>query len=62
MYPVLFQFGIFHIYAYGFFIVVGLAIATMLAVLKIRKSNIKISLENAANLFFYTALSGFLGS
>lgn len=33
MYPILFQFGRFHIYAYGFFIVVGFAAATMLAVL-----------------------------
>ncbi len=62
MHPILFQFGNLHIYAYGFFIVLGFAIATVLAVLKIRKSNIRISLENAADLFFYTALSGFLGS
>ncbi len=62
MYPVLFQFGNFHIYAYGFFIVVGFAVATVLAFLKIRKSNIGISLENAADFFFYTALSAFLGS
>ena len=62
MYPILFQFGRFHIYAYGFFIVVGFATATVLAVLKIRKSNIKISSENATELFFYTVLSAFLGS
>jgi len=62
MYPILFQFGPFHIYAYGFFIVVGFATATVLAALRIRKSNIKISFENGIDLFFYTVLSAFLGS
>jgi len=62
MYPILFQFGPFHVYAYGFFIVVGFVAATFLAILKVRKSNIDISLENAADLFFYTVLSAFLGS
>ncbi len=62
MYPILFQFGHFHIYAYGFFIVVGIGAATVLAVLRIRKSNIKISFENGVDLFFYTVLSALLGS
>jgi phosphatidylglycerol:prolipoprotein diacylglycerol transferase len=62
MYPILFQLGHVHIYAYGFFVVVGLVVATILAVFKVRKANIQISLENAADLFFYTALSAFLGS
>ena len=62
MYPILFQLGSFRIYAYGFFIVVGFVIAAILAVLKIRKSDVRISLENAADLFFYTVLSAFLGS
>ena len=62
MYPILFQFGRFHIYAYGFFIVVGFAAAAVLAVLKTRKSNLKISFENATELFFYAVLSAFLGS
>ena len=62
MYPILFQSGRFHIYAYGFFIVVGFAAAAVLAVLKVRNSNIKISFENATELFFYTVLSAFLGS
>lgn len=62
MYPVLFQFGRFRIYAYGFFIVVGFVAATVLAVLKIRRSDIEISLENEADLLFYTVLSAFLGS
>ena len=62
MYPILFQFGHFRIYAYGFFIVVGFMAAAVLAVLKVRRSDIKISFENAADLLFYTILSGFLGS
>ena len=62
MYPILFQFGRFHIYAYGFFIAVGFAAAAVLAVLKIRKSSLKISFENATELFFYAVLSAFLGS
>ncbi len=62
MYPILFQSGPFHIYAYGFFIVVGFAAAAVLAVLKIRRSNIKVSFENATELFFYVVLAAFLGS
>ena len=62
MHPILFQIGNFRIYAYGFFIVMGFAIATILAVLKIRKSNIEISSENLTDLFFYTVVTAFLGS
>jgi phosphatidylglycerol:prolipoprotein diacylglycerol transferase len=62
MYPILFQFGSFHIYAYGFFIVVGFVTAVVLAGLKIRKSNIGISFENVVDLFFYTVLSALIGS
>ena len=62
MYPILLQFGRFRIYSYGFFIVVGFVAATVLAVLRVRRSDIQISSENAADLFFYTVLSGFLGS
>ncbi len=62
MSPILFHFGRFPIYAYGFFIVVGVAAATVLAALRIRKSNIMISFENGVDLFFYTLLSAFLGS
>ena len=62
MHPILFQFGGFHIYAYGFFVVVGFCVAAVLSVLKIRKSGIKLPLENVADLFFYTVLSAFLGS
>lgn len=62
MCPILFHVGRFPIYAYGFFIVMGVAIATLLASLKIRKSNIKISFEKGMDLFFYTVLSAFLGA
>jgi len=62
MHPILFQFGSFRIYAYGFFIVVGFVAAVILAALKIRKSNSGISFENIVDLFFYTVLSGFIGS
>jgi phosphatidylglycerol:prolipoprotein diacylglycerol transferase len=62
MCPVLLQLGSFHIYAYGFFIVMGFVTATVLAALKIRKSDIEISFESAVDLFFYTVLSALVGS
>jgi phosphatidylglycerol:prolipoprotein diacylglycerol transferase len=62
MHPILFQFGNFHVYAYGFFVVVGFCVAAVLSALKIRKSDIKLPLENVADLFFYTVLSAFLGA
>ena len=62
MHPILFQFGSFRIYAYGFFIVLGFLAAAVLAALKIRKSNGGISFENIVDLFFYTVLSGLIGS
>ncbi len=62
MYPVLFQFGTFRIYAYGFFIAVGFVVAVILAALKVRRSNSGISFENIVDLFFYTVLSALIGS
>jgi len=62
MYPILLQLGSFQIYAYGFFIVMGFVVATVLAALKIRKSDIKISFESAVDLFFYVVLSAVAGS
>ena len=62
MHPILFEFGTFRIYAYGFFIVAGFVAAVVLAALKIRKSNIGVSFENIVDLFFYTVLSAFIGS
>jgi phosphatidylglycerol:prolipoprotein diacylglycerol transferase len=62
MYPILLELGPFHIYSYGFFIVMGFATATVLAAFKIRKSDIEISFESAVDLFFYTVLSAVVGS
>ena len=62
MYPILFQFGSLTIYAYGFFIVLGFATAIVLALLKTRRSKVKISFENVVDLFFYTVLSALIGS
>jgi len=62
MYPILLHFGNLHIYAYGFFIVMGFIAAVVLAALKIRKSNSGISFENIVDLFFYTVLSAIIGA
>jgi phosphatidylglycerol:prolipoprotein diacylglycerol transferase len=62
MYPILFKIGHFTIYAYGFLIIMGLAVAGFLAILKIKKSDIRISFENVADLFFYTVLLTIIGS
>ena len=62
MHPILFQFGSFTIYAYGFFIAVGFVTALTLTSLKIRKSKIGISFGNLIDLFFYTVLSALIGS
>lgn len=62
MYPILFKIGGYNIYSYGFFILLGFTFAALLAFLKIRKSEIKISFENVADLFFYTVLSALVGS
>jgi phosphatidylglycerol---prolipoprotein diacylglyceryl transferase len=62
MYPILFQFGSFSIYAYGFFITVGFVTTLVLASLKIRKSKTGISFGNLVDLFFYTVLSAIIGS
>jgi phosphatidylglycerol:prolipoprotein diacylglycerol transferase len=62
MYPILFQFGRFSIYAYGFFIALGFVTTLILASLKIRKSKAGISFGNLVDLFFYTVLSAIIGS
>ncbi len=62
MYPILLHFGNLHIYAYGFFIVMGFIAAVVLAALKIRKSNSGMSFENIVDLFFYTVLSAIIGA
>jgi len=60
MYPILFQFGSFKIYAYGFFIAVGFIVALVFAVRRARREGIPF--ENIVDLFFYTVLSAFLGA
>jgi phosphatidylglycerol:prolipoprotein diacylglycerol transferase len=62
MYPILFQLGNFCVYSYGFFVGMGFVVAAVLAILKVRKSDINLSLETGADLCFYTVLSAFLGA
>ncbi len=62
MHPILFQLDSFRVYSYGFFVGMGFVVAAVLAVLKVRKSDITLSLETVADLFFYTVLSAFLGA
>jgi phosphatidylglycerol:prolipoprotein diacylglycerol transferase len=60
MHPILFQFGSFTIYSYGFFIALGFIVGLVLATLKARKEGI--SFGTIVDLFFYTVLSAFLGA
>jgi phosphatidylglycerol:prolipoprotein diacylglycerol transferase len=62
MYPILFRLGGLEIYAYGFFILLGFATGVFLAVHRARKTNVSISFERVADLFFYSVLSAILGS
>ena len=62
MYPILFQFGGFTIYAYGFFIAVGFVVGTGSCHPESSKSKIGISFEKVVDLFFYTVLSAIVGS
>ena len=62
MYPILFRLGGLNIYAYGFFLILGLVVAGILAILKVRKEGLHIPFERVADLFFYTVLSALIGS
>ena len=62
MYPILLEFGSFNIYSYGFFVVVGIGMGTLLTLLRVRKSGIRITVEAAADLFLYVVLSAIVGS
>ncbi len=62
MYPILFRIASLNIYAYGFFVALGIVTGATLCILKVRKSDIQISFEQAADLFFYTVLSAIVGS
>ena len=60
MYPILFHFGNFKIYAYGFFIALGFVVGFILATLNARKEGVPF--ERVVDLFFYSVLSGIIGS
>jgi len=62
MYPILFQLDGLAIYAYGFFLTLGIVVAGILAILKVRKEGLPIPFERVADLFFYTVLSAIVGS
>jgi phosphatidylglycerol:prolipoprotein diacylglycerol transferase len=62
MYPILFRLDGLTVYAYGFFLILGTVIAGILAILRVRKSDLPISFERAADLFFYTVLAAIVGS
>jgi len=60
MYPILFQLGSFHIYAYGFFIALGFIFGLMVAILKAQREGMPFG--TIIDLFFYTVLSALIGS
>jgi phosphatidylglycerol:prolipoprotein diacylglycerol transferase len=62
MYPILFQLDGLTIYAYGFFLTLGIVVAGILAILKVRKEGLHIPFERVAELFFYAVLSAIVGS
>jgi phosphatidylglycerol:prolipoprotein diacylglycerol transferase len=62
MFPILFRLDGLTIYAYGFFLILGIAAAGILAILKVRKAGLSIPFERVAELFFYTVLSALVGS
>ena len=62
MYPILFRLDGLIIYAYGFFLALGIVVAGILAILRVRREGLRIPFERAADLFFYTVLSAIVGS
>jgi phosphatidylglycerol:prolipoprotein diacylglycerol transferase len=62
MYPILFRLDGLTIYAYGFFLILGLVVAGTIAVLKVRKEGLHIPFDRVADLFFYSVLSAVVGS
>ena len=62
MYPILFRLDGLIIYAYGFFLILGIVVAGILAILRVRKEGLHIPFERVADLFFYTVLSAIVGS
>src|SRR4030042_5659586 len=62
MFPILFRLGGLTIYAYGFFLILGIVVAGILAILRVRKEDLHIPFERLADLFFYAVLSAIVGS
>ncbi len=62
MFPILFRLGGLTIYAYGFFLILGIVVAGILAILRVRKEDLRIPFERLADLFFYAVLSAIVGS
>ncbi|MGB9628204.1 MAG: prolipoprotein diacylglyceryl transferase, partial [Thermodesulfobacteriota bacterium] len=62
MYPILFRLGSFNVYAYGFFVISGFAIGTLLAIWRGRRKGISVPFERLVDLFFYSVLSAIVGS
>jgi len=60
MFPILFRLGSLTIYAYGFFLALGFIVGLVLAIRTARKEGI--AFERVVDLFFYTLLSGIVGS
>ena len=60
MYPVLFHFGNFKIYAYGFFVSLGFVVGLVFAAVNARKE--EIPFERVVDLFFYSVSSAIVGS
>jgi phosphatidylglycerol:prolipoprotein diacylglycerol transferase len=62
MYPILFRLDGLTIYAYGFFLILGIVVSGILVILRLREEGLGIPLERVADLFFYTVLSALVGS
>jgi phosphatidylglycerol:prolipoprotein diacylglycerol transferase len=62
MYPILFRLDGFSLYAYGSFLILGIVVSGILAILKVRKEGPPIPFERLADLFFYSVLSAVIGS
>ena len=62
MCPILLQLDGLTIYAYGFFLTLGMVVAGILAILRVRKKDLSIPFERIPDLFFYSVLSAIVGS
>lgn len=62
MFPILSRLGHLTIYSYGFFVILGFAIGTLLAIWRAKKEGISVSFERLVDLFFYSVLSAIGGA